>query len=409
MPFMVRPGDVVLYRSESRISRAIRYFDQSEVNHAALAIEPAQVLEIHACGLEQRALLASTEPGGFAVVRRLVAPVAIDPVLTRALVFRERANRYAYEQILLLALLALTRRVPVNRFLNFMLRRILDAAAATVCSFAERVVGMEALTCAEFVYRCYDEAAPGIDDPYTLRVNPEFGQVARRRADMIAGLGGVGTSSFVSAAAAGGAGMPPDLDTMLREALTRGAPSGGGLGGPPVTASGSSPGFPGLPQSLAAVLARGVRKGSLLDRVQRDPARRDGIELENVALGGLQRPPPRTPGQVEAAIDEAFDDYEAKVAETGGRDEPGPVEQTVSDADVDLAVASFAHQHMKLATPPRAETRAALTVARMTADLTDSLPPGLRHLFTTAADFVTPGDLYKVSQLTVPERLGAAR
>src|SRR5262249_7115548 len=82
---------------------------------------------------------------------------------------------YAYHQIVLLAILSLTRRIPLPPVGRRLVRVALDQAAGVLNSLVED--GRQLMICSEFVYRCYDEAHAGAGpNPYHMNVlAAEFG------------------------------------------------------------------------------------------------------------------------------------------------------------------------------------------------------------------------------------------
>lgn len=151
----VQPGDVLLYRGSGFISKGIRYLDGSEVNHAAIAISMTEIAEATGYGLDTATTLASFENNVVTIVRR---PVGVDSALAvlKAKQYLNDGVPYAYQQILLLAALCLTRRIPIkNRFFRRVLRRALDSAADLVNALVDR--GADLMICSEYVYRCYSE------------------------------------------------------------------------------------------------------------------------------------------------------------------------------------------------------------------------------------------------------------
>jgi hypothetical protein len=95
-------------------------------------------------------------------------PETMTPVAAISDHYLATPNRYGYEQILLLAFLGTTRRIPVTPLLAPLLRKILDSAANLVSQLTNK--GREALICSEYVYRCYREAVDASDDPYEIAI-----------------------------------------------------------------------------------------------------------------------------------------------------------------------------------------------------------------------------------------------
>lgn len=105
------------------------------------------------------------------MIRRLKSlPETMDPVLRKANNYIACKECYAYEQILLLVFLSLTRKLTLGKFLDWIVRGILDAATSLLVELVEG--HKEPMICSEFVYRSYEEAVPLPNDHYTLNVKP---------------------------------------------------------------------------------------------------------------------------------------------------------------------------------------------------------------------------------------------
>ena len=165
-------GDVLLYHGSGWISKAIRFFDGTDVNHAAIYLGNQSVGEAREFqGLIRQPLSESIAATDWVLARRLQpAPPSIDPVLVRAHAYLDNGNRYSYEQVFLLALLCLTRKAMISPLFARLVRAVLDKAALYYSQIAAGVTGGEPMICSEFVFRSYDEADPRPDDPYTIRI-----------------------------------------------------------------------------------------------------------------------------------------------------------------------------------------------------------------------------------------------
>ena len=176
----LQESDVLLYRGRSTIAKLIRLFDGTEVNHAGLFRADLTVVEALGRGIERRSIIQSAANNHWVLSTRLAQyPDRMSPVAAVADRFLARPNRYGYEQILLLAFIALPRRLPVTRLLAPLLRKVFDSAATFVANLTQR--GREPLICSELVFPCYREAVPGDRDPYELRI-AGASPVARSRA-----------------------------------------------------------------------------------------------------------------------------------------------------------------------------------------------------------------------------------
>ncbi len=159
------PGDILLYRGRGRISDAIRLIDRSQVSHSALFIgrhgETGRAVgEAIREGLVRRELARSAGDAEWVESRRLKEPPAsLDPVMEQAGHYLDRGERYAFEQVLLLAFLCLTRNLVDSPALGGLVRETLDAAAGFLLRLFD--TGRQPMICSEFVFRCYGEALPG--------------------------------------------------------------------------------------------------------------------------------------------------------------------------------------------------------------------------------------------------------
>jgi hypothetical protein len=163
----VRAGDVLLFHGKGFVSWAIRLGDGTDVNHAAVALGDGKLAEAGGFGLQSRAVPVPGE-GEYFRVHRLEGTQELTPVLGVAQDYLNNRNFYAYQQIVLLAVLTLVRRLPLPRVARRLVRAALDHAAGALMDLLP--VGKEWTICSEYVYRAFDEAHPDPDDVYTLTV-----------------------------------------------------------------------------------------------------------------------------------------------------------------------------------------------------------------------------------------------
>jgi hypothetical protein len=164
----VRAGDVLLFHGRGFVSWAIRKFDGTEVNHAAIALGPDEVGEAGGRGLQTTPLKDAVSGNDFAIVRRFDSE-KLDDVVTVASTYLDAGRPYAYQQIVLLALLASTRKIPMPKIGRRFLRSALDHAASALNAFLDQG-GTKSMICSEYVYRCYEEAPGGPPPPFHLKV-----------------------------------------------------------------------------------------------------------------------------------------------------------------------------------------------------------------------------------------------
>jgi len=249
----IEPGDVLLFHGHSFVSWAIRKFDGTKVNHTAIALDGALIGEAAGSGLRRSQLDHAIETNDFTIVRRLPGH-DMAPVVAKANMYLNGPVPYAYQEIVLLAILVVTRKVPMPRLARRLVRSVLDHAAAALNAIVDDDPGVKTMICSEFVYRCYDEASDATPDPYAL-------DVLNRKAVLAAGPVGNG-----------------DEGSFLDWA--RSQPQGAFEAATPIAA------FPGLP--AAGVGEGGTRELDALIRdyaLTVDPTDPEILSMEAVAAG----------------------------------------------------------------------------------------------------------------------------
>ena len=162
-PDKLSPADVLLYRRHSLLGRLIRAFDGKEVSHAALYLG-SEVAEAVGEGLLRRSLLESrgADQRDYILAYRWREDIASDafrPVVMQAENILARHPPYAHADVMLAAVLALTRKIPLTRSARFLVRVILDRATKALLDVA--APGRpEALMCSQFVFTCYRDTPP---------------------------------------------------------------------------------------------------------------------------------------------------------------------------------------------------------------------------------------------------------
>lgn len=170
-PDQLHDGDIILVHNTAWQSQLIQMFDGTDWSHAAIYLGNGQIGEVTMeAGLSSRTIDASIGDVPKVMIKRLKAlPDTMNPVINRASVYMSQKTAYAYNQIILLAILILTRKIPLNPLLNELVRGILDNAAELLTQQGDN----QPMICSEFVYRCYDEAVMSASDPYTLHINQQ--------------------------------------------------------------------------------------------------------------------------------------------------------------------------------------------------------------------------------------------
>lgn len=149
------PGDVLLFRSHGAIPAAIRRFDESDVDDAAIVLDPPETMaQVTVSGVQHLSVRDRVEESEFTYVCRLArdadARSAVDAVDAI-----ESSDPYVvHERLILLALLGMTSRLPVTEpSLRSLLLALFERAADVVGSIgrADRRV----LLSSDLVYRAY--------------------------------------------------------------------------------------------------------------------------------------------------------------------------------------------------------------------------------------------------------------
>jgi hypothetical protein len=152
----VKDGDVLLFHGRSWLSKAIRFFDGADVNHAALAIDSSTMIEAAGDGLREASIDDAVQGNNVTYVLRLPKDADIEEVVALGRKYLGSGVPYAYQQILLLAFLSITRRVRIrSRILRALVRAACDQAARLINALIDSRNGTELMICSEFVYRCY--------------------------------------------------------------------------------------------------------------------------------------------------------------------------------------------------------------------------------------------------------------
>jgi hypothetical protein len=162
----LQDGDVLLYHGTAFISRMILLLDGGDYSHAAV-FRANHITEALGGGITINQVAASVASCKFVDVYRFVkdgeklgsATYPIPPLNTAIENYETHPQRYAYEQILLLALLCSTRKLnAVTHMPGFamIVRNILDTASDEVAKIIG--AGKEPVICSELVYRCYSDA-----------------------------------------------------------------------------------------------------------------------------------------------------------------------------------------------------------------------------------------------------------
>jgi hypothetical protein len=139
------------------LSWAIRRFEESDVDHAAIVLGPETMAEVTPSGLRYVAIAPALEDNVFTYVRRPARDVDVSPIVREALSSTSADDTSVHDRVVLLAVLGLTRRLPIGEpTLRELLWVLMHSAADVVDRLAAD--GRTLLVDAEFVHRCYQRS-----------------------------------------------------------------------------------------------------------------------------------------------------------------------------------------------------------------------------------------------------------
>jgi hypothetical protein len=162
-------GDVLLHQGTAFISRMIRHLDGGPYSHAAI-FHAGHITEALGSGITINNIGVSIAEAKYVDVyrflkagKKLGAPdYPVAPLTAAIQTFENNRQRYAYEQILLLALLCSTRKLTSAVHmpgLAMVIRNVLESAGDVLDHLT--AAGKEPVICSELVYRCYFNANAG--------------------------------------------------------------------------------------------------------------------------------------------------------------------------------------------------------------------------------------------------------
>ncbi len=165
----LKKGDILLYSGSNIVDKIIKKLDKSDYNHASLYIGEGKVIEALAKfseGVTIRTVEESIEKSEKVIVKRLANDVDLSMVINIANSYLDK--RYGYAQIVLLAIILISRPHKYNNFFFKLVNKILEDASQFI--LLQTNGGKKAIICSELVYRAYDEVFPEINDPYTIYI-----------------------------------------------------------------------------------------------------------------------------------------------------------------------------------------------------------------------------------------------
>lgn len=150
-------GDIIVFKAENDwLSKAIAWFTQSDVSHAAMAYSEDSIVEVGAYGIGVHKVDVSK--GDEVYVMRLSSRPDPAPLIASADNYLDAKVRYDFPALFILAGLLIYRRiVPTTKLLDITYR-ILSAAALMLDEVIQHVVlhhSDQAMVCSQLVYQIF--------------------------------------------------------------------------------------------------------------------------------------------------------------------------------------------------------------------------------------------------------------
>jgi len=186
-PGDAKEGDVLLSHGWGKLSKTICLLDGGSYSHAAVCAGTGAdgvplVVEATLKGVVAHQLKDDVAAQKYIDVYRFKADSGDtfespewppQPVVDRAVYYKDRGTEYAYDQLLLMGMLILVRKVPVGKLgrarLRYWLARFIEHFRGHPASGKQNVV------CSELVYRCFYEAAAQPEGKYGLTISETIG------------------------------------------------------------------------------------------------------------------------------------------------------------------------------------------------------------------------------------------
>jgi hypothetical protein len=163
----LHPGDILLCKGEGWISDLIVLLDGGPYSHSALYVGiingEHSVIQATGSGIKCSPLSMLQEEIYTDVYRFNKNNHKIgdndypfDPIYKVANAYVAAGTKYAYDHLLILAILGATHEIPLDPTAKKLLRIVLDNAADFIFKLLDE--GKTPMVCSELVYRCFDEA-----------------------------------------------------------------------------------------------------------------------------------------------------------------------------------------------------------------------------------------------------------
>ena len=168
MDYNLKIGDIVAFKAEDDwLSKAIAWFTQTDVSHAAMVYTEDSIIEMGASGIAVHNIQISA--GDSIYVMRLKSDPDAAPLIRSADVYLNAEVRYDFPALFILAgLLIYKRIVPTKRLLKLM-NLILSSACSALDKMLNSFIyhgSAPAMICSQLVYQIYYDCG----DEYRIQI-----------------------------------------------------------------------------------------------------------------------------------------------------------------------------------------------------------------------------------------------
>lgn len=150
-------GDIILFKAKDDwLSRAIAWFTQSDVSHAAMAYSEDSIVELGARGVSVDKVDVSEGEGIY--VMRLVPEMDPAPLIASADAYLNAGVRYDYPDLFILAGMLIYKRIPSTYDVLHISNKILTVCGFMLDEMIQHVLlhhTDQAMVCSEFVYNVF--------------------------------------------------------------------------------------------------------------------------------------------------------------------------------------------------------------------------------------------------------------
>ena len=150
-------GDIVVFKAEDDwLSKAIAWFTQSDVSHAAMAYSEDSIVELGASGIGIHNVEVSRGDGIY--IMRLASEPDPAPLIASADAYLNAKVRYDFPALFILAGLIIYRRIVPTKDVLHVSSQILTASAFMLDEIIQHVIlhhTDQAMVCSELVYQIF--------------------------------------------------------------------------------------------------------------------------------------------------------------------------------------------------------------------------------------------------------------